>query len=120
MRNKRNIGDIYTWKDRPGRIRVMIYTENGVEEAARYFYKKYHPDENIDEYRIVHLSMNMFNFAKNDLVKLTPRHFNLVMNNRLLVDSDNYLENQRLNKMAILLLDNIIVSDGIKEVMNDE
>ena len=36
------------WKDRPGRIRVMAILGNGKhEEARRYYYKKYHPKEDI-------------------------------------------------------------------------
>ena len=39
---------ISVWKDRPGRTRVMAILGNGKhEDARRYYYKLYHPNEDI-------------------------------------------------------------------------
>lgn len=87
---------ISVWKDRPGRTRVMAILGNGKhEDARRYYYKQYHPDEDITGYRILQLDMNPFNFKEENLVKVTPRIMNCLLNNKMLSD------NVELNKMAI-------------------
>lgn len=99
------------WKDRPGRTRVMAILDNGKhEEARRYYYKKYHPKEDIKGLRILQLDMNPYNFKKRNLVALTPRIMNCLLNNHLLSNDP------KLNKLAIktLELDMLIKNGGIK------
>ena len=99
------------WKDRPGRTRVMAILDNGKhEEARRYYYKKYHPKEDIKGLRILQLDMNPYNFEKRNLVALTPRIMNCLLNNHLLSNDP------KLNKLAIktLELDMLIKNGGIK------
>lgn len=84
------------WKDRPGRTRIMVLLGNGKhEEARRYYYKQYYPNDDIKGFRILQLDMNPFNFNKDNLVKITPRVMNCLLNNHLLSD------NVELNKLAI-------------------
>jgi hypothetical protein len=99
------------WKDRPGRIRVMALLDNGKhEEARRYYYKKYHPKEDIKGLRILQLDMDPYNFKKRNLVAITPRIMNCLLNNHLLSNDP------KLNKLAIktLELDMLIKNGGIK------
>ena len=45
------------WKDRPGRTRIMAILGNGKhEDARRYYYKQYHPKEDIKGFRILQLT----------------------------------------------------------------
>lgn len=91
---------ISIWKDRPGRTRIMVlYGDGKHEDARRYYYKKYHPNEDIKGFRILQLDMNPFNFKKSNLVKLTPRVMNCLLNNHLLSN------NAKLNKLAINTLE---------------
>ena len=97
------------WKDRPGRTRVMAILDNGKhEEARRYYYKKYHPKEDIKGLRILQLDMDPYNFKKGNLVAITPRIMNCLLNNHLLSNDP------KLNKLAIktLELDMIIKNGG--------
>ncbi len=89
------------WKDRPGRTRIMaLFGSKGKkQEARRYFYKQYHPDEDIKGYRILQLDMNPWNFEEENLVKVTPKIMNCLLNNHLLS------ENPELNKLAIQTLE---------------
>lgn len=99
------------WKDRPGRTRVMAILDNGKhEEARRYYYKKYHPKEDIKGLRILQLDMDPYNFKKRNLVAITPRIMNCLLNNHLLSNDP------KLNKLAIktLELDMLIKNGGIK------
>lgn len=97
------------WKDRPGRTRVMALLGNGKhEDARRYYYKQYYPNEDIKGYRIVQLDMNPFNFAKNNLVKITPRAMNCLLNNHLLTN------NVELNKVAIQTIELELLCRGLK------
>lgn len=97
------------WKDRPGRTRVMALLGNGKhEDARRYYYKKYHPNEDIKGYRIVQLDMNPFNFAKNNLVKVTPRVMNCLLNNHLLTND------VALNRVAIQTIELELLCRGLK------
>ncbi len=87
------------WKDRPGRTRVMALLGNGEHmDARRYYYKLYHPDEDITNMRILQLDMNPFNFNEDNLVALTVSQMNRLLNNHLL--SSNPL----LNLQAIEVL----------------
>lgn len=87
---------ITVWKDRPGRTRVMALLGNGKhEDARRYYYKQYHPKEDIKGYRILQLDMDPFNFNEENLIKITPRVMNCLLNNHLLS------KNPKLNLMAI-------------------
>lgn len=84
------------WKDRPGRTRIMAILGNGKhEDARRYYYKQYHPKEDIKGFRILQLDMNPWNFEENNLVKVTPKIMNCLLNNHLLS------KNPELNKIAI-------------------
>lgn len=88
------------WKDRPGRIRIMAILGNGKhEEARRYYYKKYHPKEDIKGLRILQLDMDPYNFKKSNLVAITPRIMNCLLNNHLLSN------NPKTNKIAIKTLE---------------
>ena len=96
------------WKDRPGRIRVIALLGNGKhEDARRYYYKQYYPNEDIKDYRILQLDMNPFNFEKGNLVKVTPRVMNCLLNNHLL-SSD-----VKLNKLAIQTIELELLSKNI-------
>ena len=87
------------WKDRPGRTRIVALLGNGEHmEARRYYYMQYHPEENIKGYRILQLDMNPWNFEETNLVKVTPKIMNCMLNNHLLSDDP-----QR-NKMALATL----------------
>lgn len=87
------------WKDRPGRTRIMVLFGDGRHmEARRYYYLKYHPDEDIKGYRILQLDMNPYNFDEDNLVKITPRTMNCLLNNHLLSN------NKELNLLAIQTL----------------
>lgn len=88
------------WKDRPGRTRIMALLGNGKHiEARRYYYLKYHPKEDIKGYRILQLDMNPWNFEEDNLVKVTPKIMNCLLNNHLLSD------NKELNLLAIQTLE---------------
>lgn len=88
------------WKDRPNRTRIMALLGNGKHmEARRYYYLKYHPNEDIKGYRILQLDMNPWNFEEDNLVKITPRVMNCLLNNHLLTD------NKELNLVAIHTLE---------------
>ena len=88
------------WKDRPGRTRIIALIGDGKHmDARRYYYLKYHPNEDIKGYRILQLDMNPWNFEENNLVKVTPKIMNCLLNNRLLSD------NPKLNKLAIQTLE---------------
>ena len=87
------------WKDRPNRVRIMALYDGKHEEARRYFYRQYYPNENIKGYRILQLDMNPWNFEKDNLVKITPRIMNCLLNNNLLS------KEPELNKMAIKTLE---------------
>ena len=91
------------WKDRPGRTRIIALHDGTHEDARRYFYKQYHPNEDIKGYRILQLDMNPWNFDEDNLVKITPRIMNCLLNNQLLSN------NPALNKIAIqtLLLEEV-------------
>ena len=87
------------WKDRPGRTRIMALLGNGKHlEARRYYYMQYHPEENIKGYRILQLDMNPWNFEEANLVKVTPKIMNCMLNNHLLSDDP------QMNKMALATL----------------
>jgi hypothetical protein len=87
------------WKDRPGRTRVMALLGNGEHmDARRYYYKLYHPDEDIHNMRILQLDMNPFNFNEDNLVALTVSQMNRLLNNHLLST------NPCLNLQAIQVL----------------
>ena len=88
------------WKDRPGRTRIMALFGNGEHmDARRYYYLKYHPNEDIKGYRILQLDMNPWNFKKSNLVKVSPKIMNCLLNNHLLSN------NPKLNKLAIQTLE---------------
>ena len=83
-------------KDRPGRTRFMAILDNGKhKEARRYYYKLYHPDEDIKNMRILQLDMDPFNFKDENLIAITPRVMNCLLNNHVLSN------NPELNKLAI-------------------
>jgi poly(3-hydroxyalkanoate) synthetase len=96
------------WKDRPNRVRIMALYDGKHEEARRYFYRQYHPDENIKGFRILQLDMNPWNFEKDNLVKITPRIMNCLLNNNLLS------KDVELNKMAIKTLELEFLCKDIK------
>lgn len=88
------------WKDRPGRTRIMVLFGNGKHmDARRYYYSLYHPNEDIKGFRILQLDMNPYNFDEDNLVKVTPKIMNCLLNNHLLSD------NSELNKLAIQTLE---------------
>ena len=88
------------WKDRPGRVRIMALLGGGKhEDARRYYYKQYHPNEDIKGLRIVQLDMNPYNFKKRNLVAVTPRTMNCLLNNHMLSNDP------KLNKLAIQTLE---------------
>lgn len=88
------------WKDRPGRTRIIALLGNGEHmDARRYYYLKYHPNEDIKGYRILQLDMNPWNFKKSNLVKVSPKIMNCLLNNHLLSN------NPKLNKLAIQTLE---------------
>ena len=88
------------WKDRPGRTRIMALLGNGEHiDARRYYYSKYHPDEDIKGYRILQLDMNPWNFDEDNLVKISPKIMNCLLNNHLLSND------KELNKLAIQALE---------------
>lgn len=88
------------WKDRPGRTRIIALFGNGEHmDARRYYYLKYHPNEDIKGFRILQLDMNPWNFKKSNLVKVSPKIMNCLLNNHLLSD------NPDLNKLAIQALE---------------
>lgn len=87
------------WKDRPNRVRIIALHDGKHEDARRYYYKQYHPTEDIKGYRILQLDMNPWNFDEDNLVKITPRIMNCLLNNHLLSN------NPELNKMAIQTLE---------------
>lgn len=79
------------WKDRPGRIRIMALLGNGKhEDARRYFYKKYHPHDDISTKRILQLDMDPYNFHPKNLVAISPRTMNCLLNNHLLSTSSKH------------------------------
>lgn len=90
--------ELKVWKDRPGRTRIMALYDGKHEDARRYFYRQYYPNEDIKDYRILQLDMNPWNFKKENLIKVTPRIMNCLLNNNLLSN------NPELNKMAIQTL----------------
>ena len=99
------------WKDRPGRTRVMALLGGGKHvDARRYYYQLYHPKENIIGFRILQLDMNPFNFSEDNLIKVTPRIMNCLLNNHLLSD------NPELNKLAIQTLELEELTNLKKEV----
>lgn len=53
---------------------VIIKTENGWEQAGRYYYKKYH-GELADDQQILYLDGNNKNFAKENLVAISISDF---------------------------------------------
>lgn len=88
------------WKDRPGRTRIIALLGNGKHmDARRYYYLKYHPNEDIQGFRILQLDMNPWNFKKSNLVKVSPKIMNCLLNNHLLSN------NPKLNKLAIQTLE---------------
>ena len=88
------------WKDRPGRTRIMAILDNGKHvEARRYYYSQHYPNDNIEGFRILQLDMDPWNFEKSNLVKVTPRTMNCILNNHLLSN------NPELNKIAIQALE---------------
>lgn len=88
------------WKDRPGRTRIMALLGKGEHiEARRYYYLKYHPNEDIKGYRILQLDMNPWNFDKDNLIKVSPKTMNCLLNNHLLSN------NKDLNLFAIQTLE---------------
>lgn len=100
------------WKDRPGRTRIMALFGNGEHmEARRYYYLKYHPNEDIKGYRILQLDMNVWNFDEDNLVKVSPRTMNCLLNNHLLSD------NKELNKLAIQTLELEYLTKGSSELL---
>lgn len=89
-----------TWKDRPGRTRIMVLLGGGQHmDARRYYYQQYHPDEDIKGYRIIQLDMNPYNFDKDNLVKVTPTVMNCILNNKLLTND------VELNRRAIEIIE---------------
>lgn len=88
------------WKDRPGRVRIIALLGDGNHmDARRYYYLKYHPNDDIKGYRILQLDMNPWNFKKSNLVKVSPTIMNCLLNNHLLSN------NPKLNKLAIQTLE---------------
>lgn len=78
----------------------MVLLGNGKhEEARRYYYKKYYPNEDIKGLRVLQLDMNPFNFEKDNLVAIKPKIMNCLLNNHLLSN------NPELNKLAIKTLE---------------
>lgn len=96
------------WKDRPNRTRIMALLGNGEHmEARRYYYLKYHPNEDIKGYRILQLDMNPWNFDEDNLVKVSPRIMNCLLNNHLLSN------NRELNLLAIQTLELEQLTTGV-------
>ena len=88
------------WKDRPGRVRIIALLGNGKhEDARRYYYKQHHPKEDIKGLRILQLDMNPYNFKKSNLVAISPKIMNCLLNNHLLSND------AKLNKVAIKTLE---------------
>lgn len=112
---KHKIGDRVVWKDRPGRTRVMEYTINGMEEARRVNYLKYHPEEEIKNYRILQLDMDPFNFDEDNLVKVTVKEMNLLNNNNILAKTENYEFNKKQNIKALTVIRNELLIKQLKE-----
>ncbi len=92
------IGYEVIWKDRPGRVRIKVkvapkkFAEKRVVE-----YLKYHPNEDLKGYVIIHLDSNPFNFDKNNLVKI-PREVHMFMIHHKL-----YFNDAKLTKTGIAL-----------------
>ena len=105
---------ISVWKDRPGRTRVMALLGNGKhEEARRYYYKLYHPDEDIKNMRILQLDMDPFNFKDENLIAITPRVMNCLLNNHVLSN------NPELNKLAIQAIELELLTRNLGEINNE-
>lgn len=66
-------------------------------DARLYYYKKYHPEEDTKGYVILHLDNDKSNFAKDNLVKVKQRVWNLILNQHLWTNS------KELNKTSILI-----------------
>lgn len=88
----------------------MIKTEKDWEEARRYYYKQYHPNDEIKGFRILQLDMNPYNFKKENLIKVTVKEMNCLLNNKLLSNDAEY------NKLALLTIKNELLT---KEVQNN-
>ena len=106
---------ISVWKDRPGRTRVMAIHGNGKhEDARRYYYKLYYPNEDIKGLRILQLDMNPFNFEKENLIAISPRIMNCLLNNHLLSN------NPELNKTAIRAIElELITREGSRKFVKN-
>lgn len=120
MAKRYKVGDRIVWKDRPGRVRIMECTTTGMQEARRVNYLKYHPHEDLKGYRILQLDMNPWNFNEDNLVKVTVKEMNLLLNNRLLSKSDNYEINKSINAKSLLWVKSNIINNKVNEVINDE
>lgn len=120
MAKKHKIGDRFIWKDRPGRVRVMEYTTTGTQDARRVNYLKYHPNENLKDYRILQLDMNPWNFDEDNLVKVSVKEMNLLLNNRLLSKTNDYELNKSINMKSLLWVKANILEKRLNEVIKNE
>ena len=97
------IGYETIWKDRKGRTRIKVKTEEGKRFVDKRIVKwlEYNPNDNLNGFVILHLDNNPFNFDKDNLVKVKKEIFLLMLNNHL------YFDDKKLNKSAILIATNM-------------
>lgn len=95
---KKPVGYETIWKDRTGRTRVKVKVEDGKRFVDKriVIWNKYHPEDNLKGYCIIHLDNNPLNFDIDNLAKVKKEVFLLMLNNHM------YFNNSELNKASIL------------------
>ena len=108
------IGYETIWKDREGRIRTKVKTaDHKFVDKRVAVWLKYHPDDDLKGYCILHLDGNTLNFDINNLVKVKKEVFLLMLNHHL------YFRDSELNKSSILIAETFYENNKAnKEVLN--
>ena len=103
---KKPIGYETIWKDRKNRTRVKIKVAEGKKfiDKRIYIWKKYHPNDNLKGYVIMHKDNDPLNFDINNLAKIKKEVFLLMLSNNLLCN------NASLNETGILIAQNMYES----------
>ena len=96
---KKPIGYETIWKDRKGRTRIKVKVEEGKRfmDKRVYEYLKYHPNEDLKGYVILHLDADPFNFDKDNLVKVKKEIHLFMLHHEL------YFDDAELTKTGIQL-----------------